>query len=90
MKKASAAGFLAKYAEQELRTLVRRLCAFSGKQLQAVSHLLSSDHIKQIKIAMDIPPTNQASICYQHVSWSSNPATQHSISKPVLVFFCLS
>jgi hypothetical protein len=41
--------------------LVRGLCGFSGKQLQAVSHLLSPDHIKQIKIAMDIPPTNQAS-----------------------------
>jgi hypothetical protein len=49
------------FAEQELRALVRGLCAFSGKQLQAVSHLLSSDHIKQIKIAMDIPPINQAS-----------------------------
>jgi hypothetical protein len=41
--------------------LVRGLCGFSGKQLQAVSHLLSPDHIKHIKIAMDIPPTNQAS-----------------------------
>ncbi|KAF6261016.1 hypothetical protein COO60DRAFT_818594 [Scenedesmus sp. NREL 46B-D3] len=48
-----------KRQEQELRVLVRGLCAFSGKQLQAVSHLLSNDHIKQIKIAMDIPPTNQ-------------------------------
>uniref|UniRef100_A0A383VF57 Uncharacterized protein n=1 Tax=Tetradesmus obliquus TaxID=3088 RepID=A0A383VF57_TETOB len=48
-----------KRQEQELRVLVRGLCGFSGKQLQAVSHLLSSDHIKQIKIAMDIPPTNQ-------------------------------
>eukprot|EP00882_Tetradesmus_deserticola_P011282 GHRQ01011933.1.p1 GENE.GHRQ01011933.1~~GHRQ01011933.1.p1 ORF type:complete len:287 (+),score=121.21 GHRQ01011933.1:918-1778(+) len=48
-----------KRQEQELRVLVRGLCAFTGKQLQAVAHLLSSDHIKQIKIAKDIPPTNQ-------------------------------
>lgn len=48
-------------AEQELRTIVHGLCAFSNKQLQAVSHLLSEEHIKQIKIAMDIPPTNQVS-----------------------------
>lgn len=46
-------------AEGELRSIAQGLCNFNGKQLQAVGHLLSDEHIKQIKIGMDIPPTNQ-------------------------------
>lgn len=45
--------------ESELRTLVHGLCKMNNKQLQAVSHLLQEEHIEQIKIAMNIPPTNQ-------------------------------
>ncbi|KAF8058125.1 SPBPB2B2.09c [Scenedesmus sp. PABB004] len=48
-----------KRAESELRTIVRGLCGFNAKQLAAVSHLLPEEHLKQIRIAMDIPPTNQ-------------------------------
>lgn len=46
-------------AEGQLRSIAQGLCNFNGKQLQAVGHLLSDEHIKQIKIGMDIPPTNQ-------------------------------
>lgn len=45
--------------EDQLRSISQGLCNFNGKQLQAVSHLLSEEHIKQIRIGMDIPPTNQ-------------------------------
>lgn len=48
-------------AEGQLRNIAAGLCNFNGKQLQAVSHLLSAEHIKQVKIGMDIPPTNQVS-----------------------------
>lgn len=48
------------WTENQLRNIVHGLCKMSGKQLQAVSHLLSEEQIKEIKIAMDIPPTNQA------------------------------
>lgn len=46
-------------AEDDLRGIAQGLCNFSGKQLQAVAHLLTDAHIKEIKIGMDIPPTNQ-------------------------------
>jgi len=46
-------------AEGQLRSIAAGLCNFNGKQLQAVSHLLSAEHVKQVKIGMDIPPTNQ-------------------------------
>ena len=46
-------------AEEELRSLVHGLCAFNDKQLRAVSHLLPVEHMAAIRIAADIPPTNQ-------------------------------
>lgn len=52
-------GRLCAFAEDELRSIAQGLCNFNGKQLQAVSHLLTENHLKQIRIGMDIPPTNQ-------------------------------
>lgn len=58
---------LATAAEQELRTIAQGLCNLSGKQLQAVSHLLTEAHLREIRIGMDIPPTNQV--------WTASPAS---------------
>jgi hypothetical protein len=68
-------------AEDELRGIAQGLCNFNGKQLQAVSHLLTDAHIKEIKIGMDIPPTNQVCLSgSQCRSTSSLPATLASAS----------
>jgi hypothetical protein len=47
------------HTEDQLRSIAQGLCNFNGKQLQAVAHLLTEEHLKQIRIGMDIPPTNQ-------------------------------
>jgi hypothetical protein len=48
-----------RHTEKQLRTVAHGLCGFNAKQLAAVSHLLTQAHLREVRIGMDIPPTNQ-------------------------------